>query len=125
MLASAPLFPKFMSDRAAMHHELRKRGTSAPLFPKFVSNRAAMYHELRKRGTGATPTPDVCGPVRQGLLDLAPAGSAQMNAMPPRPNQRVSRLAPLEEVYAFIDAVARPVGPREVAVSQAAGRALA
>src|SRR5215467_8452413 len=27
---------------------------SAPLFPKFVSNRAAMYHELRKRGTRKT-----------------------------------------------------------------------
>src|SRR5215472_11618889 len=27
MLASAPLFPKFVSDRAAMYHELRKRGT--------------------------------------------------------------------------------------------------
>jgi len=29
MLASAPLFPKFVSNRAAMYHELRKRGTSA------------------------------------------------------------------------------------------------
>src|SRR5262252_5016739 len=27
MLASAPLFPKFVSNRAAMDHELRKRGT--------------------------------------------------------------------------------------------------
>jgi len=27
MLASAHLFPKFVSDRAAMYHELRKRGT--------------------------------------------------------------------------------------------------
>ena len=45
--------------------------------------------------------------------------------MPSRSNQRVTHLAPLEEVYAFIDAVARPVEPREVAVSQASGRVLA
>jgi hypothetical protein len=28
ILASAPLFPKFVSEGAAMYHELRKRGTS-------------------------------------------------------------------------------------------------
>jgi hypothetical protein len=28
MLASAPLFPKFVSEDAAMYHEVRKRGTS-------------------------------------------------------------------------------------------------
>jgi len=27
MLASAPLLPKFVSEIAAVHHELRKRGT--------------------------------------------------------------------------------------------------
>src|SRR6266702_3943273 len=76
------LLPKFVSEGAAMYHELRKRGTSAAdlkflhrlrqthfrnfksksgtriiyllvplLLPKFVSEGAAMYHELRKRGT--------------------------------------------------------------------------
>src|ERR1700704_6368962 len=29
MFASAPLLPKFVSEGAAMYHELRKRGTSA------------------------------------------------------------------------------------------------
>ena len=29
MLASVPLFPKFVPEGAAMYHELRKRGTSA------------------------------------------------------------------------------------------------
>src|SRR5262245_45959493 len=44
MLASAPLFPKFVADHAAMYHELRKRGTSllriaamkVPPFPQAV-----------------------------------------------------------------------------------------
>src|SRR5947209_8343980 len=79
------LLPKFVSEGAAMYHELRKRGTSAAdlkflhrlrqthfrnfksksgtriicllvplLLPKFVSEGAAMYHELRKRGTSRT-----------------------------------------------------------------------
>src|SRR5262249_8556204 len=30
MLASAPLLPKFVSDGAAVDHELRERGTSVP-----------------------------------------------------------------------------------------------
>src|SRR5712671_6980755 len=84
-VASAPLFPKFVSECAEVYHELRKRGTraadlkflhhlqqtrlgtsnrkrhenhrvaSAPLFPKFVSECAEVYHELRKRGTRASP----------------------------------------------------------------------
>ena len=29
ILASVPLLPKFMSEGAAMYHELQKRGTSA------------------------------------------------------------------------------------------------
>jgi hypothetical protein len=29
---------------------------SAPLFPKFVSEGAAIYHELRKRGTSHEPS---------------------------------------------------------------------
>src|SRR5207302_576297 len=86
-VASAALFPKFVSERAEVHHELRKRGSraadlkflhhlqqtrlgtsnrkrhenhrvaSAPLFPKFVSERAEAHHELRKRGTRACRLP--------------------------------------------------------------------
>src|SRR5205085_127634 len=34
-----PLFPKFVSEGAAMYHELRKRGTSAVLNLKFLKRR--------------------------------------------------------------------------------------
>jgi molybdopterin biosynthesis enzyme len=44
---------------------------------------------------------------------------------PSEPQQLPSRLAPLSEVLARIDALARPVEPREVEVSAAAGRVLA
>ncbi len=53
------MLPKFVSQGAAMYHELLKRGTRiicllVPLLlPKFVREGAAMYHELRKRGTSA------------------------------------------------------------------------
>jgi hypothetical protein len=33
MLASARLFPKFVSEHAAMYHELRKPGTSLIAWP--------------------------------------------------------------------------------------------
>ena len=60
-------------------------------------------------------------------VDRAMPGSAQMTAMSvsPEPIQRVSRLAPLREVEARIDAIARPVGPREIDLDAALGRVLA
>jgi molybdopterin molybdotransferase len=45
--------------------------------------------------------------------------------MPSEPQQLPSRLAPLPEVLARIDALARPVEPRAVEVAAAAGRVLA
>src|SRR5438552_2583791 len=36
---------------------LESQVASAPLLPKFVSDGAAMYHELRKRGTRQESTP--------------------------------------------------------------------
>ena len=44
--------------------------------------------------------------------------------MPPDPIQRLSRLAPLEEIYARIDALAKPVTLRELPVGQAVGLVL-
>jgi molybdopterin molybdotransferase len=54
-------------------------------------------------------------------------GSAHMTAMsvPPEPIQRVSRLAPLREVEARLDAVAGPVAPQTVSLGAALGRVLA
>lgn len=45
--------------------------------------------------------------------------------MPPEPIQRLSRLVPLHEVYARIDAFVQPVTPREEPVWQALGHVLA
>src|ERR1043166_3537755 len=44
---------------------------------------------------------------------------------PSEPQQLPSRLAPLPEVLARIDALARPVAPRAIGVAAAAGRVLA
>jgi molybdopterin biosynthesis enzyme len=44
---------------------------------------------------------------------------------PSEPQRLPSRLAPLREVFSRIDALARPVAPREVELSAAAGRVLA
>src|SRR3989442_8579235 len=44
---------------------------------------------------------------------------------PSAPLQRVSRLAPLPEIHALIDAIARPVAPRSMEVAMATGRVLA
>src|SRR5215470_11651169 len=41
------------------------------------------------------------------------------------PTQLLSRLAPLAEIEARLEAIARPVAPREVSVVQAAGSVLA
>jgi molybdopterin molybdotransferase len=41
------------------------------------------------------------------------------------PRQRLSRLAPLHEIEAAVDAIARPVASRAIAVAAAAGRVLA
>src|SRR5262245_45520617 len=43
----------------------------------------------------------------------------------PATTQRLSRLAPLPQVLASIDALARPVAPREIALAAALGRVLA
>src|SRR5262249_43577233 len=45
--------------------------------------------------------------------------SADMAAMPPAPIQRLSRLAPLNEIYEHIDALAKPVTPHELPIRQA------
>src|SRR5262249_45411021 len=65
--------------------------------------------------------------VRSCVYPRLTAGSLlrQMKPMPPEPIQRVSRLAPLPEIHARIDAVAAPVAVCEVEVSQAYGRILA
>src|SRR5215467_4798362 len=53
---------------------------SAPLFPKFVSNRAAMYHELRKRGTSRGPI------ARPALRSVSPAWIPRVGGAPLRHN---------------------------------------
>src|ERR1700731_3662068 len=60
-------------------------------------------------------------------LDLMMPASAEMPPMVEVPEtlQRVTRLTPLDEVLARIDALARPVVPREVGVAAALGRVLA
>jgi molybdopterin molybdotransferase len=45
--------------------------------------------------------------------------------VPPQAIQRPARLAPLQEIYAGIDALAMPVAPREVDLAHALGRVLA
>src|SRR3989440_11702646 len=42
------LLPKFVSEGAAMYHELRKRGTSVPI-PKFASLCGTLECELRNQ----------------------------------------------------------------------------
>jgi molybdopterin molybdotransferase len=44
---------------------------------------------------------------------------------PPAAAQRIARLTPLAEVLARVDALVRPVAPREVALAQALGRVVA
>jgi molybdopterin molybdotransferase len=60
-------------------------------------------------------------------VDRAMPGSAQMAAMsvPPQPYQRVSRLAPLREAEACVDAITAPVAAREIDLGAARGRVLA
>jgi molybdopterin molybdotransferase len=60
-------------------------------------------------------------------VDRAMPGSAQMTVMSvsPEPIQRVSRLVPLREVEARIDAIAGPVTAREIDLEAALGRVLA
>src|SRR5262249_28684104 len=48
--------PQARSRKFRSKAALESYAASAPLFPKFVSNRAAIYHELRKRGTSAAST---------------------------------------------------------------------
>src|SRR5215216_1276542 len=64
--SAANSFRNFKWKSGTRNHIL----ASAPI-PKFVSERAAMYHELRKRGTSALAP---WGDMASG--DLSPAGKA-------------------------------------------------
>src|SRR5215208_3905221 len=55
MLAGAPLLPKFVSEGAAMYHELRKRGTRA--CPRLDRNRTCCNHGSQYSEDVSIPAP--------------------------------------------------------------------
>src|SRR6476646_4531095 len=60
MLASAPLLPKFVSEGAAIYHELRKRGTRPRIRARLPTRRQRQPTRPRQtakpgRGDGGTP----------------------------------------------------------------------
>ena len=73
--------PKSASICGTLVSELRHRSTprtyapSAPLFPKFVSKRASMYHELRKRATSGFTLIEVLVALSVVAVALAAIGS--------------------------------------------------
>src|SRR5262252_7322127 len=83
---------------------------SAPLLPKFVSEGAAMYHELRKRGTSIEAPADGRNRDRSQLLPCAAGGRPSREAMRMpaptaiRPTIRLSPIGSLSTIAATIEA---------------------